>query len=107
MEKEMIQKIKSPTKGQSLLEFALMLPILLLIVIGVIEFGRIFLLYTEASNAAREAARYGVAAGQSPNNMPRYLDCAEIRQAAPDPQRLYRTPRLSRPANQSEGAPSL
>lgn len=80
----MLQKIKTPAKGQSLLEFALMLPVLLIIVLGVIEFGRIFLLYTEASNAAREAARYGVAAGNSPNNMPRYLDCDEIRQAALD-----------------------
>jgi Flp pilus assembly protein TadG len=78
----MLQKIKAPAKGQSLLEFALMLPLLLLIVLGIIEFGRIFLLYTEASNAAREGARYGVAAGDSPNSVPRYLDCDEIRAAA-------------------------
>lgn len=80
----MVRKNNTFSKGQSLVEFALMLPILLLIVLGVIEFGRIFLLYTEASNAAREAARYGVAAGDSPNSLPRYLDCDEIRQAALD-----------------------
>lgn len=84
MEKEMSRKIKSPAIGQALVEFALLLPILLLLVLGVIEFGRIFLLYTEASNAAREAARYGVAAGDSPNSIARFLDCAEIRQAALD-----------------------
>ncbi len=80
----MLRKIKMSEKGQSFIEFALMLPILLLVVLGIIEFGRIFLLYTEASNASREAARYGVAAGRSPNDIPRYLDCSEIRQAALD-----------------------
>lgn len=80
----MLCKVSRTAKGQSLVEFALILPVLLLIILGVVEFGRIFFLYTEASNAAREAARYGVAAGESPNGLPRYLDCGEIRQAALD-----------------------
>lgn len=48
------------TKGQGLVEFALILPILLLVVVGTIEVARIFLIYVNVSNAAREASRYGM-----------------------------------------------
>lgn len=47
-------------KGQSLVEFALILPILLLVILGTMEFGRIFLLYATVSNGAREGSRYGM-----------------------------------------------
>ena len=47
-------------KGQSLVEFALMLPLLLLVILGTMEFGRIFLLYATVSNGAREGSRYGM-----------------------------------------------
>ena len=42
------------------MEFALALPLLLLLMMGIIEFGRAFLVYTGMFNAAREATRYGV-----------------------------------------------
>lgn len=45
-------------KGQTLVEFALTLPILLLLIFGVIEFGRAFQAWITLENAAREAARY-------------------------------------------------
>lgn len=44
--------------GQSLLEFAMVLPLLLLIVLGVIEFGRAYYQYNTLSKAVREGARY-------------------------------------------------
>ena len=44
--------------GQSLLEFAITLPILLLLAAGTIEFGRAFYQYNTLSKAVREAARY-------------------------------------------------
>ena len=43
--------------GQSMVEFALVLPILLLLVMGIIEFSFIFANYLAMSNASREAAR--------------------------------------------------
>ncbi len=46
-------------QGQALLEFALVLPLLLLLLIGIIDFGRALFVYSEVSNAAREAVRYG------------------------------------------------
>jgi len=45
-------------RGQSLLEFAMVLPLLLLIALGVIEFGRAYYQYNTLSKAVREAARY-------------------------------------------------
>mgnify|MGYP002387272685 FL=1 len=45
--------------GQSLVEFALMLPILVLILIGVFDLGRAFHALITINNSGREAARYG------------------------------------------------
>jgi Flp pilus assembly protein TadG len=45
-------------KGQSLVELALVLPILLLIVFGVLDLGRIFFATINLTNAAREGVRY-------------------------------------------------
>jgi Flp pilus assembly protein TadG len=45
--------------GQSLIEFALTLPILLLIVLGALDLGRVFNAYVAITNASREGARYG------------------------------------------------
>jgi hypothetical protein len=53
--------IKSASqKGAALVEFAIVLPILLVLVFGIIEFG--FLLYNKAviTNASREGAREGI-----------------------------------------------
>ncbi len=45
-------------RGQSLLEFALMLPILLIIISGIFEFGFMFNTYLALLDAARNAARF-------------------------------------------------
>lgn len=44
-------------KGQSLVEFALVIPLLLLILMAIIEFGFLFNSYLVISNASREGAR--------------------------------------------------
>ncbi|MBB6453321.1 Flp pilus assembly protein TadG [Salirhabdus euzebyi] len=44
-------------KGQSLVETALVLPVLLLILFGITDFGRIFHVYLTLDHAGREAAR--------------------------------------------------
>ncbi|MEA4831297.1 MAG: TadE/TadG family type IV pilus assembly protein [Oscillospiraceae bacterium] len=44
--------------GQSVVEFALMLPIFLLLVFGIIEFGILFNMKLSVTNCAREGARY-------------------------------------------------
>ena len=52
----------SSQKGASLVEFALVLPLLMLILWGIIEFG--LLLYNKQviTNASREGARAGIVA---------------------------------------------
>jgi Flp pilus assembly protein TadG len=45
--------------GQSILEFAILLPLLMLIVVGILDLGRLSSAYVVITNAAREGARYG------------------------------------------------
>lgn len=45
--------------GQSLVEFALLFPVLLLILLGAVDLGRAFDAYVNITNASREGARYG------------------------------------------------
>jgi hypothetical protein len=45
-------------QGQTLAEFALTLPVLLLLLFGIVEFGRVFQAWVTLQNSARVAARY-------------------------------------------------
>lgn len=45
--------------GQNLVEFALLLPVLMYILMGIMQFGLIFAAYITINNAAREGARWG------------------------------------------------
>jgi Flp pilus assembly protein TadG len=47
-------------KGAELIEFALVLPLLLLLVLGIVDFGFLFQRYEVVTNAAREGARLAV-----------------------------------------------
>ncbi|OBR90315.1 MULTISPECIES: TadE/TadG family type IV pilus assembly protein [Clostridium] len=47
-------------KGQALVEFAIILPILLLIVMGIVQFGMVINSYLTIENASREGARAGI-----------------------------------------------
>lgn len=53
-------KILKNKRGQTLVELALILPLLLLILMGIFEFGRVFNAYLITSHAAREGARVAV-----------------------------------------------
>jgi len=52
-------------RGTALIEMAFTLPLLLLISIGIIEFGRCFQTWQVLTNAAREGARVAVLPGMS------------------------------------------
>ena len=47
-------------RGQALVEFALVLPIFILLLVGIFDFGRAIYAYNTISNAAREAVRVGI-----------------------------------------------
>jgi Flp pilus assembly protein TadG len=75
MQRRLYRRVKSPARwrqaairfvtwaarerGASLVEFALMLPFLSLLFLGVIDFGRAFYIDVEVSNAAYTGALYG------------------------------------------------
>lgn len=69
-------------RAQGMVEFALILPVLLLLIYGIMEFGRLLFIYTTVNTASREAARYGSAAGYNGNVVYRFDDCAGMRAAA-------------------------
>ncbi len=48
------------SQGQSLVEFALVLPVLLLIVFGILDFGRAIYEYNTVADAARQANRTAI-----------------------------------------------
>ena len=51
-------KHRKGEKGQSLLEFALIVPILLIILAGVLDLGRLYYTYVSITDAAAEGASY-------------------------------------------------
>lgn len=52
--------LRKKEKAQGLVEFALILPVLLLLLLGVIEAARVIWAYITVQTAAREAARYAI-----------------------------------------------
>ena len=55
-------------RGQDLAEFAIILPVLLLLILGILEFGILVFDYNTISNAAREGARYGIVHPSTPGD---------------------------------------
>jgi Flp pilus assembly protein TadG len=58
---------RSRERGAALIEFALILPLLMLVLIGIIEMGRVAYFSIEVANAAHAGAQYG-ALGYSNGN---------------------------------------
>ena len=91
--RQLIQRARSSEAGAELLEFAIVLPILMLLVGGVIDFAILFQRYEVVTNAAREGARvavladFGVADVQARVNS--YLAASGLTAAAPAPQVDY------------------
>lgn len=50
-------------RGQAVVEMALVLPILIMLIFGIIEFGRILNTYMIVTNLSREGARWGATGG--------------------------------------------
>lgn len=69
-------------RGAALVEMALILPILLMVLLGIFEFGRYISETNTVVNASREAARYAIATGPGNGGVPRYADCDGMRTSA-------------------------
>src|SRR5260221_3538842 len=76
------------SKAQAMVEFAIALPVLLLLLYGILEIGRFIFLYSTIVNASRQAVRYGATTGTGNGtgdvNEKRYQDCDGIRKVAKD-----------------------
>ena len=71
------------SKAQAMVEFAIALPVLLLLLYGLLETGRLLFTYSSVVNATRQAVRYGSTTGAgSDSTTPRYKDCVGIKDAA-------------------------
>jgi Flp pilus assembly protein TadG len=84
----MLKRLGRSDGGAELIEFSLTLPLLLLVVLGIIEFGFLFREYEIVTNAAREGARIASLQTYSPtqtarqtnatNRVNEYLDAAGL-----------------------------
>ncbi|HJR59030.1 MAG TPA: TadE/TadG family type IV pilus assembly protein [Vicinamibacterales bacterium] len=76
-------------KGAQLVEFALVLPLLLLVILGIAEFGFMFQRYEVLTNAAREGARIAVLPGYANQDVEArvaaYLDAGRVPTTAGNP----------------------
>jgi hypothetical protein len=63
---KLFSKIRPDRRAQGMVEFALALPVLLLLLFGVIEFGRIFQAWLSVQNGARFGVRYAVTGEYNP-----------------------------------------
>lgn len=57
-----MRSLVKSNKGQELVEYALIAPLLILLLLGIMEFAMVILSYNTIANVAREGARFAVAA---------------------------------------------
>jgi Flp pilus assembly protein TadG len=57
----LLPKIRTNRGGQAMVEFALLVPVFFIVLIGIMDFGRAGFYYVAASGLSRSAARYGAA----------------------------------------------
>lgn len=69
------------SRGQALVEFSLIAPILLVVVLAIFDYGRVLLVYANASTNLRDAARTSQVSGLGGSD---YADCALIENEAQD-----------------------
>ena len=55
--------------GQDLVEFAIIIPLLFLILVGIFDLGRVVIYYSVLHNSAREGARVGIVHPVDVNNV--------------------------------------
>ncbi len=78
------------SRGQAMVEFALVLPVLLILLMVLIEVARLFSAWLIVENSAREAARYAVTGEFNPAHCDAYCSSTDrtTREAAEDRARL-------------------
>jgi Flp pilus assembly protein TadG len=102
---QVLRRAAACTRGAELIEFAIALPILMLLTAGIVDFAVLFQRYEVVTNAAREAARIGVLpdyqTADIQNRARTYLRAAGLTDPAPAPTVTYGTTELA------PGGPSI
>lgn len=89
----LFRRSQDTERGQTLVEFALILPIMLLLIFALVDFGRAFHTWLVVTNSAREGARVGAVQG----------DTGEIQSRINDSMASLDTSRLSITLTNAEG----
>jgi Flp pilus assembly protein TadG len=76
-----LRRLRRHQSGTTAVELAVVLPLLVMLLFGIVEFGRAMATYSTAVTASREAARYGSVVGLK-GGTPQYEDCDGMRSAA-------------------------
>jgi Flp pilus assembly protein TadG len=63
-----LRRLRRSERGAELVEFAIVLPVMLMLLAGIIDFALLFQSYEVATNAAREGARLAVLPGYEAND---------------------------------------
>ncbi len=87
-------------RGAELIEMALVLPLLMLVIMGIIDFGFLFREMSVVTNAAREGARAGVLPDYSAdanvsNRVQQYLNASGISVTCPSSNCVVSSPTVS------------
>lgn len=72
-------------RGSQLIEFAIVVPILLLLLAGIFDFGMMFRTFEAVTNAAREGARVGVLPGYAAADVQTRVDAYLAASGLSDP----------------------
>jgi Flp pilus assembly protein TadG len=100
--------------GQSLVEFALVVPLFFLLIFGMLDFGRLFFVQMSLQHAVRQAGRYAVTGNhltQGTNTLSRVQSIVAVAQQAAngaqiDPANIYINGQSSTNSAASAGGPS-
>ncbi len=76
------RKLFSGKRAQAMVEFAIAMPVLLLMLYGLMEFGRMVFIYSLVNTASRDAVRYASAYGYSDDGHLKYSYCSGIKAVA-------------------------
>lgn len=75
-------RARKEERGQAMVEFALVLPVFMLLIFGIIDFGMGFHTWITVTNSAREGARLGAVRGTEAEIVQRVHDTADTLDAA-------------------------